>query len=190
MSNYFIVHGSFGKPFENWFPWLEKNLSERKIDCFVPHFPTPKNQNYSNWGKLLDYYLKLGQINESTVFITHSSASVFVVKYIIENKVKIKGLISVSGYNNYLSGMKEFDDVNNSFFIDNHDISKINNYIKFIHCYISDNDPYLPMEKLKEFAILLKANLHIIPNAGHFNTTAGYIEFKELFDLIKGIEKI
>ena len=25
--NIFLVHGSFGKPFENWFPWLEEELS-------------------------------------------------------------------------------------------------------------------------------------------------------------------
>lgn len=26
--NIFLVHGSFGKPFENWFPWLEEELSK------------------------------------------------------------------------------------------------------------------------------------------------------------------
>lgn len=27
MKNYFIIHGSFGNSQENWFPWLEKELS-------------------------------------------------------------------------------------------------------------------------------------------------------------------
>ena len=29
--NVFLVHGTFGKPFENWFPWLEEELSKEKI---------------------------------------------------------------------------------------------------------------------------------------------------------------
>ena len=26
MKNYIIVHGSFGSPQENWFPWLSENI--------------------------------------------------------------------------------------------------------------------------------------------------------------------
>ena len=36
--NIFLVHGSFGKPFENWFPWLEEELSKRDIVCTIPTF--------------------------------------------------------------------------------------------------------------------------------------------------------
>ena len=31
MSNYFIIHGSFGSPFGNWFPYLRKEI-DRYID--------------------------------------------------------------------------------------------------------------------------------------------------------------
>ena len=54
--NIFLVHGSFGKPFENWFPWLEEELSKRDIVCTIPTFPTPKHQNYKDWEKLMNYY--------------------------------------------------------------------------------------------------------------------------------------
>lgn len=29
MKNYFIIHGSFGSSQENWFPWLEEEISKR-----------------------------------------------------------------------------------------------------------------------------------------------------------------
>ena len=50
--NVFLVHGSFGKPFENWFPWLEEELANRNISCVIPSFPTPEHQNYSDWEQL------------------------------------------------------------------------------------------------------------------------------------------
>ncbi|MFH1231979.1 MAG: alpha/beta hydrolase [Planctomycetota bacterium] len=190
MNNYFIIHGSFGKPYENWFPWLEKELSNCKLQCFVPHFPTPQKQNFNNWEKLLNYYLGLRLINEDTVFITHSSASIFVVKYIIKNKVKIKGLISAAGFNNFFSGMKDFDEINKQFFIENSELLKFKDYSTFSHCFISDNDPYLPIEKLKEFSNAIKAHLHVIPNGGHFNMTAGYVKFVEILEIIKDIENL
>ena len=27
-SNYFIIHGSFGNPFVNWFPYLRKEIEK------------------------------------------------------------------------------------------------------------------------------------------------------------------
>ena len=30
MSNYLLVHGSFGSPFSNWIPWLRSELEKEK----------------------------------------------------------------------------------------------------------------------------------------------------------------
>ncbi len=190
MKNYFIIHGAFGKPFENWFPWLEKKLSENKISCTVPHFPTPNYQNFINWKNLLNYYHKLGLVNKETILVAHSLGSIFVAKYIIKNKIKIRGLISVSGFNNFFSGDKDFDDINKSFFMENSELSKFKDYSGFSHCFISDNDPFIPLDKLKEFANIIESELHIIPNGGHFNTATGYDKFLEVYQIIQDFEGI
>ncbi len=39
-SNYIIVHGSFGSPFVNWFPWLRNELENRNLEVYTPDFPT------------------------------------------------------------------------------------------------------------------------------------------------------
>lgn len=39
-NNYIIVHGSFGSPFGNWFPWLRKEIESRNLLCYTPDFPT------------------------------------------------------------------------------------------------------------------------------------------------------
>ena len=188
MTNYFIIHGLAGKPFENWFPWLERKISEMNRQCIVPQFPTPLKQSYTNWERLLDYYKSLGFIDENTVFIAHSLGPVFIVKYVTKNKIKIKGLISVSGFNNFISGMEEFDRINKSFFLEDSKLSEFKNYVELIYCFMSDNDPHIPFNKLKEFANIIGGELYIIHNGGHFNTAAGYERFEEIYTIIKSIE--
>ena len=39
MFDYVIVHGSYGTPFENWFPWLFQRLSEAGKNVLAPQFP-------------------------------------------------------------------------------------------------------------------------------------------------------
>ena len=114
-NNYFIIHGSFGNPFGNWFPWLHDFLEAEEKQVYVPQFPIGVGfQNYENWSKLLKYYLDLNLINEKTIIIGHSIAPVFISKFLIENKVKVKKLIFVCGFNNYLGLNEQYDVVNKS----------------------------------------------------------------------------
>lgn len=189
MANYFIIHGLYGKPFENWFPWLEQKLSEKKLRCIVPQFPTPVGQSYSNWERLLAYYDNIGFVDKNTVFITHSLGSVFIAKYLLTNKIKVRGIISAAGFTNFTSGMSEIDNLNKTFFIGESDLGNLPNYTDFIHCFISENDPNLPNKKTTEFAKAVNGTIHLIPKGGHFNSAAGYNKFDEIFEIIKQIEE-
>jgi predicted alpha/beta hydrolase family esterase len=51
MKNAFIIHGSYGHPKENWFPWLKNELEKLNYKVFVPAFPTPQNQSLASWFK-------------------------------------------------------------------------------------------------------------------------------------------
>ena len=88
MKNVFLIHGSIGKPFENWFPWSEEELSTNSIPCTIPSFPTPEHQDYNDWERLMDYYVELGTVNKDTVLVGHSSGSVFLVHYLLKKKIK------------------------------------------------------------------------------------------------------
>ena len=39
MNNYFIIHGSFGNPFVNWFPYLRKEIEKKELEVYTPDFP-------------------------------------------------------------------------------------------------------------------------------------------------------
>ena len=150
MENYFIIHGSFGSPFGNWFSWLQDFISSDGKQVYVPQFPIGVGyQNYENWSNLLKYYLDLGLINENTTIIGHSIAPVFISKFLTENKVKVKKLIFVCGFNNYLGINEEYD-------------------------------AYVKYEVEEDFADKIATEQILIPNAGHINSESGYDVFEDI----------
>jgi len=179
MNNYIILHGSFGSKDGNWFPWLKKELEKSNYKVDVPQMPVGVgNQNYESWSKELD---KL-DINENTVIVAHSIAPAFVCKYLLNKKIKVKKLVFVCGFNNYLGIDPDFDSVNEPMFLNN--LEDIKNYCKDIICFYSDNDPYVKFDVEKSFADAITNNQHIIKNGGHLNAESGYTEFEELLKFI------
>lgn len=178
-NNYIILHGSFGSKDDNWFPWLKKQLENKKYKVDVPQMPIGVGkQNYTNWSNELS---KL-TINENTIIIAHSIAPVFVCKYLINNKIKVKKLIFVCGFNNYLGIDSEFDAVNESMFLDN--LADIKKYCNDIVCLYSDNDPYVKYDVEKLFADTVSNKQRIIKNGGHINAESGYTEFDKILEEI------
>lgn len=178
-ENYFIIHGSFGTPYSNWFSWLYQVISTQDKQVYVPSFPIGINyQNYENWSKLFKVYLDLKLINENTTIIGHSIAPVFISKFLVENKVKVKKLIFVCGFNNYLGINEEYDTVNKSMYFEN--IETIKEYAHDIICFYSDNDPYVKYEAEKEFANKVASVQILLTGAGHINSESGFNAFENI----------
>lgn len=182
--NVFLVHGTFGKPFENWFPWLESELAKEKINCIIPAFPTPEHQTYTDWETLMDYYCDMGIVNCETVLVGHSCGSVFLVHYLLTHNIKVRGLVCVSGYNNFISGYELMDHLNESFYANTADID-MTKYAKKVFAFYGDNDPNVPQEYLSDFATAIGGQTNCIANAGHFNASAGYLQCDVVLDAIK-----
>lgn len=178
-DNYIIIHGSFGSKDGNWFPWLKEQLQKQGKNVLVPQMPIGVGkQNFENWSDVL----KKLEINENTIIIAHSIAPIFVCKYLINNKIKVKKLIFVCGFNNYLGIDADFDAVNKPMYIDN--FAEVKNYCDNIVCYYSDNDPYVRYDVEKDFADKLTSRQHIIKNGGHLNAESCYTEFEEILSEI------
>ena len=180
MEKYIIIHGSFGSKDGNWFPWLKNNLEKDNKDVIVPQMPVGVgNQNFENWSKVLNEL----NINENTTIIAHSIAPIFVCKYLITNKIKVKKLVFVCGFNNYLGIDSEFGAVNEPMFIDN--FEDIKEYCNNIICYYSDNDPYVKFEVEKSFADSISNEQYVIKNGGHINAESGYTEVEEILKVLE-----
>ncbi len=185
MKTAFIIHGAYGSPEENWFPWLKEELEKEEYKVIIPKFPTPEDQSLDNWLKIFDKYKK--EIDSNTIFIGHSLGPAFILAILENINIKIKSCFFVSGFISLL-GNPQFDNLNNTFVNKEFNWDKIKTNCKSFYIFHSDNDPYVPIEKAEELATKLGVKTNIIQGAGHFNEKAGYIKFEELLKLIKNIQ--
>ena len=186
MATVFIIHGSFGNPNENWYPWLKKELEKKGHTVFVPPFPTPDGQSLEDWRAVfLPYEL---EITEETVVIGHSIGVAFLLRFLEQSDVKIHAAFFVSGFASLLHN--EFDAVNTTFldhpFLWNHIREHCGKFVVF-H---GENDPYVPVSYAKELAASLGTTPLIIPDAGHFNEKSRYKDFPLLLEKILEVLKI
>lgn len=176
-----IIYGTECDDKTAWIPWLKEQLTsagEGYSNCLIPNLPTPENQNFKSWSKILNNT----KIDEDDIIVAWSTGAIFIVRYLYENKLKVKKLILISGFNNYIGNVPVVDNINKSFFIK--DLSVAKNISKKIICIKSDKDPFITQDALNDFADKLEATIINIKNGGHFNLNAGYDKFPQLLDII------
>ena len=178
--SFFIIHGIYGHPKENWFPWLKQELENKGYEVIVPKFPTPFNQSLESWLKVFSNYEN--NINEETVLIGRSLGAAFILNYLEKRNEKIKAAFLIAGYHKLLNN--QFYELNKSFVYKEFDWEKIKENCGKFFVISSDNDEYIPLETSKELANLLHAELKIIHNGGHLNKKAGFEKFPQLLDAI------
>lgn len=182
--NAFIIHGSFGSPEENWFPWLKAELEKLGFEVFVPRFPTPEGQNLKSWMNAFEQYRE--KVNEETVFVAHSLGPAFVLNLLEGLDRPVKACFFVAGFLGKL-GNPEFDEINRSFTEKEFDWEKIRANCGKFFVFYSDNDPYVPEEKSQKLGQALGTAPILVKGAGHFNEKAGYVKFELLLENVKGL---
>ena len=178
MKNYFVIHGLGRTAQDYWYKFIQKTVEEKGFNCYVPTLPPIEEMSYSSWKKAFEPYKQY--INEDSVFVGHSIGSVFIVKYLMENKLKINKFIGVVSFNkvNTNSQHLDWDEINKTFFVEN--LSEFKNYAKTRICFYSPTDIY-DYNILDRFATEVDAEKVIIEKAGHFTAVTGYDkEFKEI----------
>ena len=184
MTRFFIVHGAYGNPEENWIPWLKKELEKIGHEVNVPKFPTPDDQTLDNWLQVFKPYNKL--IDQDTIFIGHSLGPTFILNILQRINTKIKAAFLISAVSDML-GNKQFDKINHTFFEKGFNWKKIKKNCGTFVLINSTNDPYIPMELGKRLAQNLDISLILLKDAGHINKAAGFIEFNFLLEKIKEV---
>lgn len=191
MRNIFIIHGSYGSPQENWFPWLKKELSKLGHRVLVPQFPVPpvekQNSSYgghklSEWIETLNDYKKY--IDGETIFIAHSRGCIFTYQYLAKINPTISATFLVAPWINFLWYPKNNKKID-SFHKIPFDWKQIKKGSRYFEIYQSTNDD-TPVSEGKEVAKNLNARLIIVKNAGHFNFSSDK-KFKEFPMLFKSI---
>ena len=182
MTNIFIIHGSYGTPKENWFPWLKSQLEKLGCTVFVPKFPTPKNQKLDVWLNVLKEYDDY--FDKDCIIVAHSMGCAFTLRKLELLKKRVKTVFFVGGFTKDLWNGK-YADIIDTFLETPFDWKTIRKNGNHFVVYQSDNDLLIPISMGEEIAKNLKGELIIVKNAGHFNEKAGYTEFNLLLQKIK-----
>ena len=182
MKTAFIIHGTYGNPKENWFPWLKKELEKLDYQVFVPKFPTPKNQTLNNWLKVFENYIDY--LNKDSIFIGHSLGCAFILNILGGINQQVNSCFLVSAFIGELNNL-ELNKLNQDFTENKLNWKKIRQNCRKFTLFHSDNDSYVPLQKAEELKQKLNAELIIIKRAGHFNEEAGYNKFEKLKEIIQ-----
>ncbi len=182
MQNVFIFHGTEGYPEENWFPWLKEHLEAKGLQVFVPQFPSPPivPAKISEWFGVLKNYEQF--INNDTIFIGHSLGGLFLLRVLEQLPHQVRAAVFVGapiGVKPMLNYERDrvFCDFNF-----NWPVIKLK--ARHFAVFHSDNDPYVGLGNGEQLAKELGVALSFIPNAGHFNTKAGFTTFPQLLDYL------
>lgn len=177
----FVIHGWGGSPDGNWFRWLEKELSMRNYDVYVPAMPNAESPVKDEW--LLRMENIIGKPDGDIILVGHSLGVIAILRYLeqlLENE-KIGLAVLVSGFLESL-GIPEIE----NFITPAVDYAKIRKKARKFIAINSDDDEYVPLPVGRDMAQKLGAEFIVMKGAGHI--MAPYGKFKLPLALEKILE--
>ncbi|MDE2028970.1 MAG: serine hydrolase family protein [Alphaproteobacteria bacterium] len=181
-TNFLIAHGSLGSPESNWFPRLKKKLEAEGHRVAAPVFPTPDNQSLESWLKTARAALPNAD-PAHTVLIGHSTGAVLVLRMAERTTAPYKAVFFICPFARDL-GLTPYDELNASFARPAFDWARVKQGAKRLFCFAGSDDPYVPLDCVRDVAEKAGAALTVVEKGGHLNAESGYLEFPLLFDKI------
>lgn len=196
---FIFFHGSFGSPEENWLPWLKGKLEKLGQEVAVPKFPVDdweevtklgpgiaaKNQNLDKWLKAASPVASSSKGEKDVFIVAHSLGCLFALHVIQKWRMQTCGAVFVSPFLENLDTLWQIDLVNQSFWKTDFDYSILRQLIPSSNVLYGDDDPYVKAKFALDFAKRLGSKVEVVPNGGHLNEKAGFLEFPRVLELCK-----
>jgi predicted alpha/beta hydrolase family esterase len=174
----FIIHGYQSFPGEAWLPWLKRELVKAGYKVSLPAMPTPGRPSLPGW---IAFIAKLvGEPDRKTVMIGHSLGCQAVIRYLETLGAAGKAVgqtVLVAGSfppNLSLAEAREKTGSRNqallAWFTAPVDPRKVKRAAGKCTMILSDDDPYIPLQKARAtFRAKLNPRIIIEHGKGHFN---------------------
>lgn len=160
-------------------------LEANGYEVFVPQFPTPPvvPAVLSEWFDVLKNYES--EINEDTIILGHSLGGKFLLRLL----EKLDRPINIAAFIGTPIGIPPIanNERDNAFTDNDFNWGVIRTKAKHFIVFQSDNDPYVGLENGVQLTKNLGVELSFVPNAGHFNRKAGYLQFPELLEKLDSL---
>ena len=187
MKKVIIIHGWGGTTTESWFPWLKKELENKKFKVDIPAMPNPDSPKIKEWVDKLNKIIKL---NEETYLIGHSIGCQAILRFldVLKTEQKIKAIILVAPWLTLKNLEEGEEEIAKEWVETPLNFEKIKKHSeKFVLIY-SSTDPYPGSEDLTILRKKLDALSINLGDRGHINGEYGVFELPELLDIIGEIE--
>jgi uncharacterized protein len=180
----FIIHGYQSNPNEAWLPWLQRELEERGYLVSRPAMPHPDHPVISEW---IGFIAKLvGEPDDGTALIGHSLGSQGVLRYLetlgavgksVARTVLVAGIFP-AGMSPADADMETGGDpALDPWFIRSLDPAKVKKAAGNCTVILSDNDPYIRVDRAKAvFRATIDPRIIIEHGQGHFNEDDRVVE--------------
>ena len=185
MKNVLILHGTQATSKSNWFTWLREELDKKGFKTWLPDLPNSNLPSLTGINQFI-FSNKDWEFNQDSIIVGHSSGAIAILAILSElpENVVLDKCILVSFFTKDSPGGKW--ELNAKLFDYDFDFEKIKKHAKKFIIVHSDNDPYGPLEDVKNLAQKLDAELIIKKDQRHFNLEKGeqYRQFPFLLELI------
>lgn len=184
----FIVHGWGGYQTEGWFPWLKRELEERRLQVFIPQLPDAGKPRIQKWIPALAE--AVGAPDQETYFVGHSMGCQAIARYVEMLDREIGGAVFVAGFFKRLTGLEDDTDVQET---DRHwleaplDFGKVKVHLGKSIAIFSDDDPNVPLDNQDDFRDHLGSKIIIEHAKRHFSGSDG---MKKLPIVLRAVEEI
>lgn len=185
----FIIHRWDGDPEVDWYLWLRKELEEENFEVLIPEMPNPEEPEIDSWVSELSGIV--GKPDEDTYFVGHSVGCQTILRYLENIDTKVGGVVCVAPW----FDLKNLEDKESEKIakpwletpINFEKVKKVGN--RFV-AILSDNDPWVPLNKTKKkFKENLGAKVIIEHSKGHFMENDGITELPNVLKAILEILK-
>lgn len=178
MRRVILIHGngdSSGS--DNWFPWLQSELSKLDVACETPDFPNPQAAKAEDWLPYLQDNLKA---DKETILVGHSSGAVAAMRYAEQHQIYGSVLVGT-----YYTDLGYEDEKASGYFDTPWNWELIRQNQNWVVVFASTDDPYVDIEEPRLIKDELRAEYYEFDNQGHFGEGNNKLEFPELLVALK-----
>ncbi len=191
MNKIYIIHCWDGTKEDGWYPWLDKELSNKNNKVYRLNMPNTANPKIEEWVSFLDKQIET--LDDKTFFIGHSIGCQTILRYLQTKDIcKVGGILFVAPWLDLLDYAIEDEDSYNTakpWLTIPIDFEKIKKFTNNISCIFSDNDYFVSLDQKDKFEELLNAKTIIVNNKGHISQDDNVYELKEILEECKKMLK-
>jgi len=187
----YIIHRWDGTPDSDWYKWLKKELEKEGYAVFIPEMPDTSRPKIKGWVSHLEKVVGIPE--KDTCFVGHSVGCQAIMRYLMNlpEHVKVKGMIFVAGWLELRNlEDEESEEIAEEWLKTPIDFKKVNDKTEEITLFLSDDDPYVNLERHKKlFKEKLNANVVVERGKGHFTEDEGITKVPEVLKEIRRVLK-